>query len=220
MDSIVIIGASGHAKVVIDIVEKEGKYKIAGILDLFQDVGKKILGYEVLGKVEDIPRFTSENRFIGGIVAVGDNFVRAKEVAKIKKVYPGFVFANAIHPQATVARDVLLGKGSVVVAGSIINPCCSIGENCILNSNSSIDHNSTMEDFSSLAPMATIGGNVKVCKFTAIGIGATVIHKLHIGEHVVVGAGSTVLKNISAFKVAYGSPAREMRERKIGEQYL
>jgi len=220
MENIVIIGSSGHAKVVIDIVEKEGKYKIAGFLDKFRDVGKMICGYRVLGKEEDLPRLVAEYKLSGGIVAIGDNFIRSTVVAKIRGICPEFVFAVAIHPQAIVANDVSIGEGTVVMAGAIINPCCSIGKHCILNTVSCLDHDSIMEDFSSLAPRATTGGNVKIGKFTAISIGATVIHGLHIGEHTVIGAGSTVLTNIDSYKVAYGTPAKEIRDRKAGDKYL
>lgn len=220
MENIVIIGSSGHAKVIIDIVEKEGKYKIAGVLDKFRDVGETTLGYRVLGKEEDLPRLVADYKLSGGIVAIGDNFIRSIVVAKVKEIYPGFIFVVAIHPQAIAARDVSVGEGTVVMAGATINPCCSIGSHCILNTASSLDHDSIMEDFSSLAPKATTGGNVKIGRFAAISIGATIIHGLHIGEHTVIGAGSTVLTNIDSYKVAYGTPAKEIRDRKAGDKYL
>jgi len=220
MENIVVIGSSGHAKVIIDIIEREGKYKIAGLIDRFRNIGEETLGYKILGKEEELPGLIEDYSLIGGIVAIGDNFVRSNVVNNINNICPEFVFVNAIHPGANIARDVTIGYGTVVMASVTINPSAFIGEHCILNTNSSLDHDSKMADFSSLAPNVTIGGNVNIGIFAAISIGATVIHKLQIGSHTVIGAGSTVLKDIAAYKVAYGTPANVIRERKVGDKYL
>jgi acetyltransferase-like isoleucine patch superfamily enzyme len=106
------------------------------------------------------------------------------------------------------------------MAGAAINPCCSVGRFCIMNTNSSLDHDSTLEDFASLAPGATTGGNCRIGQFSAVGIGAVMIHGIHVGEHTVIGAGSLVMKPIESFVVAYGSPARAVRNRKQGDEYL
>ena len=87
MDNIVIIGSSGHAKVIIDIVQQQGKYNIVGLLDRFRDVGEKTLGYPVLGKEEDLPELIKAHALKGAIVAIGDNFVRSKVVAPLDAGY-------------------------------------------------------------------------------------------------------------------------------------
>jgi sugar O-acyltransferase (sialic acid O-acetyltransferase NeuD family) len=220
MDNIVIIGSSGHTKVVIDVVQREGKYNIAGLLDRFRDVGEKTMGYPVLGKEEDLPELIGSHALRGAIVAIGDNFVRSKAVGRIKEISPHLPFVSAIHPQASVAMEVSIGEGTVVMAGAAINPCCSVGRFCIMNTNSSLDHDSTLEDFASLAPGATTGGNCRIGQFSAVGIGAVMIHGIHVGEHTVIGAGSLVMKPIESFVVAYGSPARAVRNRKQGDEYL
>lgn len=220
MKNIAIVGSSGHAKVIIDIVEREGKYKISGLLDQFRKVGEQTLGYEILGQEEDLPRLTKYQSIEGAIVAIGDNFVRSRMAARIAELCPDLCFVSAIHPKAIIARDVSIGEGTVIMAGVSVSPCCSIGRHCILNTNSSLDHDSSMEHFSSLAPRATTGGKCRIGEHSAISIGAILIDGVQVGEHTVIGAGSVVLRNIDPYKVAYGTPARVVRERKAGDKYL
>jgi len=214
MDNIVIIGASGHAKVIIDIVNQEGKYDIVGLLDRFRDVGETMLGYPILGKDEDLPELIKSHTIKGAIIAIGDNFVRSKVATRIKEISPNLPFVSAVHPKASIAKDVSVGEGSVVMAGVSINPCSSIGRFCILNTNSSLDHDSILEDFASLAPGTTTGGNCRIGQYSAIGIGAVLIQGINVGKHTIIGAGSLVLKPIGSFVVAYGTPARTIRDRK------
>lgn len=220
MQNIVIVGSSGHARVVIDIVNMEGRYRVAGLIDRFREIGAQTLGYAILGREEDLPRLVAELSLAAVIVAIGDNFTRSQVVAQIGRLCPGLAFVSAVHPRANVARDVRIGEGTVVMAGATINPCCVIADHCILNSNTSLDHDSTMASFSSLAPGVSTGGNVTIGAFSAICIGATIVAGLRIGEHCVVGAGATVLADIGPYQVAYGTPARVVRERKPGDQYL
>ena len=220
MDNIVIIGSSGHAKVIIDIVQQEGKFNVAGLLDRFRNVGEKTLGYPVLGKEEDLPELIKTHTLKGAIVAIGDNFVRSKVAARIKEISPDLPFVSAVHPKASIAMEVSIGEGTVVMAGVSINPCSSVGRFCILNTNSSLDHDSILEDFASLAPGAATGGNCRIGQYSAVSIGAVLIHGIHVGEHTVIGAGSLVMKSIDSFVVAYGTPARAIRNREQGDKYL
>ncbi|MGH8582041.1 MAG: acetyltransferase [Gammaproteobacteria bacterium] len=220
MDNIVIIGSSGHAKVIIDIVEHEGRYNIAGLLDRYRKAGEQTLGYQVLGQEEDLPELATSRTLRGAIVAIGDNFIRSKVAARVRDVCPDLPFVSAIHPKASIGRDASVGEGTVIMAGVTVNPCCAIGRFCILNTSASLDHDSVMEDFSSLAPRVTTGGNCRIGAYSAVGIGAVLIHDICIGEHTVIGAGAIVLKNLESFSVAYGSPAKAIRERQPGDKYL
>jgi len=212
MDNIVIAGSSGHAKVIIDIVQQEGKYNIAGLLDRSRKIGDEILGYQVLGMEEDLPELIKVHSLRGAIVAIGDNFNRSRVVAHVQQTSPELPFVCAIHPKASIAIEVSVGEGTVIMAGVCINPCCSIGRFCILNTNSSLDHDSKMGDFSSLAPRATTGGNCQIGKYSAISIGAVLETGINVGEHSVVGAVSYANKPIDPFVVAYGIPATKKRD--------
>lgn len=220
MENIVIIGSSGHAKVIIDIVEKENKYSIIGLLDRFREIGEETLGYKIIGKEEDIPNLIVKHNLVGGIIAVGDNWVRKIVYEKINSMAPNFTFVKAIHPSAQIAKNVKIGNGTVIMAGVIVNSNSTIGNHCILNTNSSLDHDCFMDDFSSIAPNVTIGGNVKIGKFSAVSLGANVIPGVTIKEHTVIGAGSLVLKDVPEFVVAYGVPVKVIRKREVGERYL
>ena len=220
MNNIVLIGSSGHAKVIIDIVQQEGKYNVVGLLDRHRQVDETTLGYRILGKEEDLPALKKVYSLMGVIVAIGDNFYRSKVVALIRKICPDLPFVCAIHPKASIGTDVSIGEGTVIMAGVTINPCSSVGRFCILNTNSSLDHDSTMEDFASLAPGVTTGGNCRIGKYSALGIGATLIHDVQVGKQSVIGAGALVMKSIESFAVAYGTPAIVIRHRKPGDKYL
>ena len=220
MSNIVIVGSRGHAKVVIDIVEQEAKYRIAGLIDGYRNVGEKTLNYQVLGSEADLPRLAAEYDLKGVIVAIGDNLVRSKVAAKVSEYCPQLPFVNAVHPRATIARSTTVGAGTVLMAGAIVNPDCRVASFCILNTNSSLDHDSVMDEYSSLAPGAITGGNCRISAFSAIGIGAVLRHGITVGEHSVIGAGATVLKDIEAYSVAYGCPAKKVSDRAPGARYL
>lgn len=220
MEKIVIIGASGHAKVIIDIVEKEKHFAIVGLLDMSRKPGDTLLGYPILGPEESLPEFQAVFGITGGIVAIGDNWIRNKVVEKMRKIQPNFQFVSAIHPSASIGKNVEMGAGTVVMAGAVINPDSKIGRFCILNTRCSLDHDGKMGNFSSLAPGVITGGNVHIGAFSAVSLGANIIHGIKIGAHSVVGAGATVLEDIPDHAVAYGVPAKVTRERKKGEKYL
>lgn len=219
-NTIVVIGASGHAKVVMDIIELEGKYRIAGLIDTYKPAGELLFGYEILGAEETLAKLVSSGEVDGGIITIGDNWVRHLMAEKIRSLLPDFNFIRTVHPSASVARGVTIGGGSVLMAGVVVNSESKVGEFCVLNSNASLDHDSVMEDFSSLAPNATTGGNVSIGAFSAVSMGANILHGLNIGKHSVVGAGAVVLDDVPEFCVAYGVPARVISKRHAGDKYL
>ena len=151
-ERIVVFGASGHARVVMDICRLEGSYEVVGLLDSYKSRGIAYCGHEVIGSWQDLPELVSSGTVSGAIVAIGDNFSRARIVANIRGVLPDFRFVTAVHPSAQVARDVILGAGSVVMAGAVVNPGSEVGEFCIVNTRASLDHECVMGDYSSLGP--------------------------------------------------------------------
>lgn len=154
------------------------------------------------------------------VVGIGDNFRRSRVVHQLTDSIPGIEFATAIHPTAVLARDVSIGAGSVIMAGAIVNTGATIGEHVILNTNSSVDHDCNVGGFASIAPRVALGGNVNLGGCSAVGIGASVSHGVSIGEHTVVGAGAVVVKSLPSYSVCYGVPARVIRSRAPGDEYL
>ena len=220
MHNVIIFGASGHGSVVLDCLEKEGSYNVIGFVDSFKKKGSLIFGYEVLGSEYDLPYIVSKFNIHGGIVAVGDNWTRKLMVDRILKIQPDFYFINAIHPKATVGKDVLLGFGNVLMPGSVVNTNAILHDFCIVNTNASLDDDGIMGSYSSLAPNSCLGGNVYVGRFSAVCLGANVIGNVSIGEHTLIGAGALVLNDFADLLIAHGSPARKIRSRMIGEPYL
>jgi len=217
---ILVVGSSGHAKVAIDAIERGGAYRIAGLIDAFRQAGETAFGYPVLGTEERVHEIARAEGAEAGFVAIGDNWQRSRVVARILERLPEFEFVTVAHPSAQVARGAALGRGSILMAGAIVNADARIGEFCIVNTGASLDHDSVMGDYSSLAPGATTGGRVRIGEFSAIGLGAKVIHGCAIGEHAVVGAGALVLSDLPGHCVAYGVPAEVVRGRSAGETYL
>jgi sugar O-acyltransferase (sialic acid O-acetyltransferase NeuD family) len=220
MKNILIFGSEGHAKVIVDIIEKQGKYNITGFIDVHRGKKTVILGYKVLGDESSLKDIVSSYEIYGGIIGIGDNSNRAKCRDKIIKVIPNFKFVNCIHPKSILGKDVTLGEGNVIMASAIINSSTSINNHCILNTNSSIDHDCLMSDFSSVAPNVTVGGNVKIGDYSAIGIGTNIFHNVNIGYNCIIGGGSLVCHDTYDNSIYYGSPSKFIREHKLGDEYL
>lgn len=217
---IVIVGSSGHAKVVAEIVEREAKCTIAGLIDSFRAAGESAFGYRILGSEQVLGALVASDGVTGAVIAIGDNWQRARMARSIAQLAPRLAFVSAIHPSAAIARDALLGAGSVVMPGAIINPGARLGQHCIVNTGATVDHDCTLADFASLAPGAVLGGTVELGECAAVMLGAQVIHGRRIGAHAVIGAGALVLEDVAPHTVAYGAPARLVRRRTEGETYL
>lgn len=215
---IVVFGAGGHAKAVVDTIEKQGDYRIVGLLDGGKPIGTKVYGYEVLG--DEAWLGNDACRIDGVIAAIGDNWTRGQVVQAIRHIRPDLSFATAIHPSAVIARGARIGAGSVIMASAVIGSDVSIGEHAVLYAHSCVEHDSRIGSYASFAPRAAAGGGVSVGDYTAISMGASIIHGNTIGEHSVIGAGSTVVRPIGSHAVAFGTPAKLVRSRASGERYL
>jgi len=207
-EKLVLFGAGGHAKVVIDIVEQQGNFEIAGLLDDdLRHQGKGIFGYPVLGTRADLPALRSA-QLRHAIVTIGDNAERAAVAAHLHQL--GWRFASAIHPRASIGRGVSVGPGSVVMAGCVINADASLGGHVIVNSGATVDHDCRVEDAVHIAPGCHLCGGVSVGSGTLLGAGTTVTPGVSIGKKVVVGAGSTVIRDIVDETRVSGSQARPL----------
>jgi sugar O-acyltransferase (sialic acid O-acetyltransferase NeuD family) len=217
---VILFGAGGHAESVAGVIEAEGKYSIAGLIDSKKPIGSFVFDYEILGREGHLVDIVGKMNIKEGLVCIGDNYQRHASIGRIKNMIPHFNFITTIHPSAAVSHDVRIGSGTVVMAQAAINHGCRVGDGCIVNTKSSLDHNSVMEDFSSLAPGVTCGGHVHIGFCSAVGLGANVLGKIAIGKYTVIGAGSLVNKDIGDNKVAYGIPVQVIRDRNSDEPYL
>jgi len=220
MDNIVIIGASGHGSMVLDCLERQGRYSVSGFVDSFKKKGTGHNGYPILGTELDLPTLTEKLDLHGAILAIGNNWTRKIMADKIGGIAPALDIVTAVHPCAIIGKDVKIGKGTVIMPGAIVNAGSRIGDFCILNTNSSLGHNGTMEGFSSISSGVCTGGNLVLGRFSAISLGANVIENITIGEHSLIGAGSLVVRDVGDLSVVYGAPAHFIRKRNVGDPYL
>ena len=217
---IILVGASGQAKVVTDIVECAGQHEIVGFCDRDRPAGSDFMGYPVLGRDTELPALLRQHGAEGAIIAIGDNWVRGQLAERFRRELPSLVFPTAVHPSSVLSRWVTVGEGAVVMAGAVVNGPTRIGRHCTISTRASIDHDSVIEDFSSLAPGVSLGGLVHLGEYSALGTGASSRHGVHIGAHTVVGTGATVVSDLPDHVVAVGVPARVQRTRQTGERYL
>lgn len=220
MKNIVIIGGGNQAHYTIDIIEKEGKYNIVGIIDSVHEVGSDRFGYKILGRQEDIAEIITKYQIQGGLITIGDNWIRHIVFNQILNLVPNFEFVNAIHPSVIIGNNVKLGVGITAMAGVIFNPKSEIGNFTFFATGAQIEHDCIISDFASVSAGSVTGGYVKLGKFSALTLGVTVLDRLEIGENTVVGAGSLVLKSLPSDVLAYGNPANIIRKRAIGEKFL
>ena len=214
LSTIVIFGAGGHAVSVANVAISAG-YKIA----YFIDVNKKadyLLGIKI---IRDISELGNKEDY-EYCIAIGDNALRERIYNELINEHNDIKFPSLIHQSAVISSFSSIGDGTLVMPNAIVGPNSNVGKFCIINSQSSIDHDCNMLDFSSLAPNAATGGAVKVGYRSAISIGAVVKQGLQIGDDCVLGANSYLNKNLSNNKIAYGNPAKEVRDRAIGDEYL
>jgi sugar O-acyltransferase (sialic acid O-acetyltransferase NeuD family) len=220
MKNIVLIGGGNQVQYTIDIVEKENKYKIVGIIDSIKEIGTQLYGYSVIGRQEDLNDLINTYNIDGGIISIGDNWSRYYVYESIKRIKPDFHYVNAIHPSISIGNNVTLGVGIVAMAGCIINPGSVIGNFCFFATGAQIEHDCIIGDYASVSAGSVMGGHVKLGKLSAITLGVTVVDRISIGENTVVGAGSVVLKSLPDDVLVYGNPAKIIRNREKGEKFL
>lgn len=200
---IVIIGASGHGKVVANIAKLNGYDEI---LFLDDDESKKSCGkYKVIGTSKEITKY----RDYDFIIAIGNNRIREKISDTLGK--ENIKQTTLIHPSAVIDETAIIKEGTVIMANAVVNAEVQIGRSCIINTASSIDHECILEDYVHVSPGVHVAGTVTIGKSTWIGIGATVINNLSICANCMIGAGSTVIKDIKEEGTYVGSPIRKVR---------
>jgi sugar O-acyltransferase (sialic acid O-acetyltransferase NeuD family) len=220
MENIILIGGGNQAHYTIDIIEKENKYNILGIVDSIHEIGSYRFGYPILGRQENLKEIVKKYNISGGIISIGDNWSRYYVYKQIKEIFPDFSFVNAIHPSVIIGNTTEIGVGIVAMAGCIFNPKAKIGDFTFFATGAQVEHDNEICDFSSISAGSITGGYVKLGKFSAITLGVTVVDRIEIGENTVIGSGSLVTKSIPSNVLAYGSPAKIIRERSVGEKFL
>lgn len=203
-NKLIIIGASGHGKVVGDIAIRLNKWQSIAFLDDDESI-KISMGLEVIGKTADAFIYKDEADFF---VAIGNNAVREKIQEKL--IEEGLNIVSLIHPSAVIATDVKIGVGIVVMAGVVINSSSRIGKGCIINTSSSLDHDNVVEDYVHISPGVRTAGSVSIGKQTWIGIGSVVSNNVNICNGCKVGAGAVVVNDVTVPGTYVGVPVRRV----------
>lgn len=199
MKALVIIGASGHGKVVADIAVRCG-YKDIVFLDDNPDI-ENCGRYPVIGGCSRVKSISGDV-----VVAIGNPVIRRNIQESLEQER----LATLIHPKAFIAEDVVIGRGTVVMAGTVINPGSTIGRGCIVNTCASVDHDCRLGNYVHIAVGAHVAGSVEIGEDTWIGAGATVSNNIRICGECMIGTGAVVVKDIKKAGVYIGVPARRM----------
>lgn len=205
MLSIIVIGAGGHAKVLLDTLLGQDR-RIIGIVD--QDdskLGMELLGIPVIGNDDLIFSYQAkEILLVNGIGSINHTSLRGNISQRFKS--KGYFFVQVIHPSAIIAKDVKLAEGVQVMAGAIIQTGCMIGMNTVVNTKASLDHDCKIGANVHIAPGVTISGGVEIDDGAHVGTGAVIIQGIKIGKNSIIGAGSVVIRDVMPETTVIGVP--------------
>lgn len=199
----ILFGASGHAKVIIDSLEKSGQ-----TVDFLVDANPAIKALQAYEVKHDQEFVVSEQDEV--IVSIGDNATRKKVVDSLK-----CAFGWAIHPTVALADDVSIGQGTVLMPGAIVNSSTEIGSHCIINTGATIDHDCVLRDYVHVSPNTTLCGGIEVGEGTHLGAGATIIPNLKIGRWATIGAGAVVISDVPDGATVVGNPAKIIKTKNV-----
>lgn len=207
---IILFGASGHGKVVADIINRMDQYHLVGFVDDNPELHNELFfGFPVLGGREELLAWRENQRVNPCIVvSIGANAIR--RTISLWLLENDFTFGTAIHPSSEIATDVSIGAGTVIMARAVINSSSSIGEHCIINTCASVDHDCILEDFVHIAPGSRLCGLVTMKSGSMLGAGGIVIPTRTVHQDSMVGAGATVVKDVPANSTVVGVPATEI----------
>ena len=198
-NKVILYGASGHCKVIIDILQNS-QIEVDCIID-DNPKSQPILGYEIFNS-----NHVALNEKSNLILSIGNNEVRKALSQKLKVDY-----SKALHPKAIISKFASIDVGTVVMAGAVINADVKIGKHCIVNSAAIIEHDCVINDFAHISPNASLAGNVSVGEGTHVGIGAVVIQGIKIGKWAVIGAGTVAINDVPDFAVVVGNPGKVIK---------
>ncbi len=197
MNRLIIVGASGHGKVIADIALRVGYNEIAFLDD--DDSICQCVGFPIIGKTELISQLEGDK-----IIAIGNARIRQRFQSKTDVI-------TLIHPDAVIGRNVEIGVGTVIMPGAVINSDARIGRGCIINTCASVDHDCVLEDYVHIAVGAHVAGTCVIGERTWIGAGATVSNNISICGDCMIGAGAVVVGNIKESGTYVGCPAKRIK---------
>lgn len=214
MEKIVLVGAGGHAKTIVDTIERQGVYEIAGFVDK-DSLGKVVYHkYEVVGQDEDLGKLFQEgiHHAVISIGYMGNDLVRDRLYNLLKEI--GYHLPIIVDDTAIVAKDAIIGEGTYIGRNAVINVEAEVGKMCIINTSAVVEHECKIGDFSHVAVGAVVCGKAVLGDHVFVGANATIIQQQKVGAYSVVGAGATVVEELPEGCVGVGTPAKVVKYNK------
>lgn len=195
MKPLLLIGGGGHCHSCIDVIEASGNYQIAGLVQP-NGASEMVLGYSVIGSDKDLPELLKDTKLalitVGQIKTPKTRIRLYRMLKKLKAELP-----VVISPKSYCSKYCVVGEGSIIMHGAIINAGARIGNNCIVNSQALVEHDATIDDHCHISTGARVNGNVTIGKGSFIGSGAVIKEGVRVGENVIIGAGQVVLQHVT-----------------------
>ena len=210
MIQLVLIGAGGHCKACIDVIEENKKFSINSILDTEEHIGKQVLKYTINGTDKEINKLAANNYFLITVGQIVDASVRKNLYDLVKK--GNGKFATIISPFARVSNYADIGEGTIVMHNAVVNANAKIQENCIINTLANIEHDTIIGPHSHISTGAMVNGNVTIGESCFIGSGAVIAQNVEIASNCIIGAGCVVVRSIRKEGVYFGNPAKFVRD--------
>ena len=205
------MGGGGHCRSVIDTIEEEGRYKIAGILDMPENVGTNILGYPIIGTDSDFHLLSkSYTNFLITIGHIKSNEIRKRIFGQLKSI--GCFMPTIISPAARISKHSSIGEGTVVLHHSVVNASASIGVNCIINTASVIEHDVKVGNHCHVGPGACINGGCNIQDNCFIGSNAVLVQGIEVHKDSLIAAGTVLRSNVNQPMLMAGNPGIKKRE--------
>ena len=204
---VVVVGAGGHAKVVLEVLRAAGGFEVAGLVDP-NPAQAEVLGVRVLGGDDILPGLRSRG-VAAAVVALGSNRARERVGDGLRAM--GFALPAAVHPSALVSPSARIGDGAVVMARAVLGTLAAVGEFAIINTGAVVEHDNRIGRAAHVAPGVALAGSVTVGDRALVGVGSAVRPGIRIGADAVVGAGSAVVADVADGMSVGGVPARALR---------
>lgn len=223
-NGVIIIGSGSHGVVIADIILCSNKFKLLGFSerdDVFKSLSSKKrqvtknLWFPIYADSALIQKKCSDNQMLF-VLGMGQELMKVRARIAVQLKENGFSFCSIIHPSSIIANSVTIGNGSVIMAGTVINPFTNLGNHVVINTGATVDHNCQIGDNAFIQPGANLAGNVYVGKNTIIGIGAAIKEGVKIGNNSIIGGGAFVNRDVPDNVVYVGVPARILRSNKGG----
>lgn len=204
---IIMIGAGGHAKVLIDTLKQLGRHILFATDDSSRFAGSKINGVPVRGPQESVLEFSpDEVELVNGIGSVNQPLVRQQ--VYLRFTYRAYRFASVVHPAACIVDSVQVAPGLQAMIGAVVQSHAILGANVLLNTRCSVDHDAVIGSHTHIAPGAVLCGNVSVGQTSHIGSGATIVQGVRLGHQSMVAAGAVVVCDVPPRVMVRGVPAK------------